>query len=318
MRILIVDDSEDVRDIIEAQLADAGYKEISTADSAKAAFKVLAIDGPSTEEPAAQDLVLLDVLMPEIDGIEACARIRNNPRYSDLPIIMVTQLHDVDTLANAFIAGATDYITKPVVRVELLARVRSALKLKSELDRRKAREQELLNRISHSGAGRDDLIDDVTGLFVSDVAENYLRSRAQSGGDMAVIALVVDRIAAYRATQGDTVANRIMAQVARAVRTTAANIGVVASTYRNGMIILIAPEYGAKPAKELGEALRASIARLALNNVEAITADHVTASVAVVSAHAGRTDLTQLLIRAISTVKEVAAVGGNRMVTADA
>src|SRR5580704_17749673 len=83
-----------------------------------------------------------------MDGVEVCARIRNHQRYADLPIIMVTSVDDMDTLSNAFVAGANDYVTKPVNRMELIARVRAALRLKAELDRRQARERELLGFLS--------------------------------------------------------------------------------------------------------------------------------------------------------------------------
>src|SRR5215472_18737632 len=90
--------------------------------------------GRNSDTPPAADIVLLDIVMPEMDGVECSARIRNDPRYGDMPIIMVTSLDDMGSLSNAFVAGATDYITKPINRIELAARVRSALKLKTELD----------------------------------------------------------------------------------------------------------------------------------------------------------------------------------------
>lgn len=321
MRILIIDDSEEMVSFTESLLADAGYEDIATATSAADAYQLMGIDTPSVHEAAGIDLILLDIMMPDIDGIEACARIRNDSRYTDLPIIMVTQLGDTDTLANAFIAGATDYITKPVARIELLARVRTALKLKSELDRRKAREAEMSKRLSNSGDGHAwQLIDDVTGLFVGEVAETYLKSAARfSNGDTSVIALAVDRLVAYRSTQGEAVAERIMAQVARSVRTTAASVGVIAAAYRNGVIVLIVPELRANQAKELAETLRASVAALAIDNAEAIVADYITASVAVVTGRVDRwTDLNHLLTRALSVVREVAAIGGDRVAAAAA
>src|SRR5258707_12820886 len=96
---------------------------------------------PSNKVGPQADIVLLDTMMPEMDGIEACARIRSDARYADIPIIMVTSVDDIDSLANAFVAGASDYVTKPVNRIELLARVRAAPKLKGEPDRRPARER---------------------------------------------------------------------------------------------------------------------------------------------------------------------------------
>jgi len=318
MRILVVDDSEDGRDVAEAMLLAAGYEHVSTAGSAAEAFRFLAIGGPAAQEPFQVDLVLLDVVMPEIDGIEACARIRNDPRYSDVPIIMVTSLHDTDSLANAFVAGATDYITKPLNRVELLARVRSALKLKSELDRRQARERELTQFMSKWGDRRaSHWVDETTGLFLGEVAEAYLTAAANFpfGGDTSVIALAIDRLNDYRTTQGDAMTAGIMAQVARAVRTTAATVGVVAAAYRDGMIVLVVPEMQSEPALELGEALRASISGLTIPNPESIGANHVTASVAVVTGRVKRwIDRVHLLTRAISAVPRIAAAGGNRVV----
>lgn len=317
MRILVVDDAEDGRDVAEAMLLAAGYEDIGIAGSAKEAYEILGIGGPATEDPCPVDLVLLDILMPEIDGIEACARIRNDPRSADVAIIMVTSLSDMDSLANAFVAGATDYITKPLKRVELLARVRSALKLKSELDRRQARESELLQFMSTWGDRRAaHWIDEPTGLFVGEVAEAYLIAAANFpiGADTSVIALAIDRLDSYRA-QGEGVAASIITRVARAVRATAATVGVVAAAYRDGTIVLIVPELGSKSALALGEALRASVSRLGIANPEAIAANHVTASVAVVTGRVNRwIDRVHLLTQAIGAVPRVAAAGGNRVV----
>ncbi|MDQ1686741.1 MAG: phosphoserine phosphatase RsbU/P, partial [Frankiaceae bacterium] len=68
MRILVVDDSEDGRDIAEAMLLSAGYTDVSTVGSASEAYRFLTIGAPATDEPCPVDLVLLDILMPEIDG----------------------------------------------------------------------------------------------------------------------------------------------------------------------------------------------------------------------------------------------------------
>src|SRR5580692_11631018 len=174
MRILVIDDSEDSRDLTEGALLSAGYTDIVTAASGWEALKLLDVGGAGGQKSTI-DVALLDIVMPEMDGVEACARIRNDERYADLPVIMVTSLADMNSLSNAFVAGATDYVTKPVNRVELVARVRSALRLKQELDRRLARERELLSFLSNWGDRRGNLlIDDATGLFVGEAAEAYL------------------------------------------------------------------------------------------------------------------------------------------------
>jgi len=80
-----------------------------------------------------------------VDGIEACRRIKSVERLRDIPIIMVTAKTEESDLEAAFSVGAMDYIIKPLRSIELLVRSRSALNLKKEIDRRKNREQELLN-----------------------------------------------------------------------------------------------------------------------------------------------------------------------------
>jgi CheY-like chemotaxis protein len=141
MGILIVDDSPDQQVLLRAFLGKSGHTDLLSADSAKAAFSMLDVDG---QEPLTRiDLILMDVLMPEMDGVEACRQIKSRPHLCDIPIIMVTAKNDHPNLQAAFAAGAIDYITKPVNSVDLLARVASALALKKEMDCRKAREGEL-------------------------------------------------------------------------------------------------------------------------------------------------------------------------------
>src|SRR5512146_16681 len=141
MSILIVDDSPDQQTLLRAILGKAGYGDVLSADSAKTAAAVLNLNG---DAPAHKiDLILMDVLMPEQDGVETCRRIKNCAHLQDIPIIMVTAKNDLSNLKAAFSAGAMDYFSKPVNSIELLARVSSALTLKSEMDRRKTRELEL-------------------------------------------------------------------------------------------------------------------------------------------------------------------------------
>ncbi len=101
------------------------------------------LDMDGQESPIQIDLILMDILMPELDGVEACRQIKSRPHLRDIPIIMVTANNDLSNLQAAFAAGANDYITKPVNSVELMARASSALALKKEMDCRKAREGEL-------------------------------------------------------------------------------------------------------------------------------------------------------------------------------
>jgi DNA-binding response OmpR family regulator len=92
------------------------------------------------------DLILMDIMLPGVDGLEACRRISATECLKDIPIIVITVKTDEQALLSAFAAGAMDYIRKPVNPAELLARVSSALTLREERKKRKAREQDLLMR----------------------------------------------------------------------------------------------------------------------------------------------------------------------------
>lgn len=126
-KILVVDDNDDNLELIEDFLDDDGYENIICVLGAKEAYDVL--DNNNI------DLIILDIMMPEIDGLEACEYIKTNPEYKDIPIIIATAKADLDTLKAGFDAGANDYVRKPITNdVELLARVRNALTLKCQLD----------------------------------------------------------------------------------------------------------------------------------------------------------------------------------------
>ena len=133
-KILVVDDTHGMVLLLSKYLEYLGYDEVLTAASANEAFKHLGAEGPTS---CAIDLILMDINMPGLDGIEACRRIKGDMGFNDVPVIMVTSEVDTEYLKQAFDAGAMDYITKPFNRLELRVRVESALKLKHAMDSQK-------------------------------------------------------------------------------------------------------------------------------------------------------------------------------------
>ena len=119
--ILIVDDTPTNLDVISEALSDAGYT-VAIATSGERALKQL--------ERRSPDLILLDVMMPGIDGFETCVRLKANPKTCDIPVIFMTALSDSDSKMKGFEVGAVDYITKPFQEREVLARVRTHLQLR--------------------------------------------------------------------------------------------------------------------------------------------------------------------------------------------
>ncbi len=119
--ILIVDDTPTNLDVISEALSDAGYT-VAIATSGERALKQV--------ERRSPDLILLDVMMPGIDGFETCVRLKANPKTCDIPVIFMTALSDAESKIKGFEVGAVDYITKPFQEREVLARVKTHLQLR--------------------------------------------------------------------------------------------------------------------------------------------------------------------------------------------
>ena len=125
--VLIVDDDADHRTLLATYLASEGYT-VAEVDSGERALEFVA------RETVA--LVLLDVLLPGLSGFEVCRRLKRDPKSSATPVIMVTALGDPTSRTKAFDSDADEYISKPVFRLELLARVRALLRLRrTQLDK---------------------------------------------------------------------------------------------------------------------------------------------------------------------------------------
>jgi signal transduction histidine kinase len=126
-RILVVDDDERNRRLLEAVLGPAGY-DVIEADGGELALEIIARD------PV--DMVLLDMMMPGLDGVETCRRIRQNLGERFLPVVFVTAMADRQTRVRGKQAGADDFLTKPIDEIELMARVENLLAAKAYHDQR--------------------------------------------------------------------------------------------------------------------------------------------------------------------------------------
>ena len=131
-RILVVDDIRTNIKVLEAKLT-SEYYEVITASSGAEALTAAAVQKP--------DLILLDVMMPGMDGFEVCRRLKADPETAHVPVIMVTALGDPEDRVQGLSAGADDFLTKPVDDIAMFARVRSLLRVKLMLDELRMRER---------------------------------------------------------------------------------------------------------------------------------------------------------------------------------
>ena len=124
--ILVVDDNQQNLELLQAYLEDVDCQAVPARDGLEA-LEIIAKDPP--------DLILLDVMMPKMSGFEVCKRIKNDPKTSDIPVIMVTALNEFGDIERAIDSGTDDFLSKPVNKLELLTRIKTMLKLKHLSDK---------------------------------------------------------------------------------------------------------------------------------------------------------------------------------------
>ncbi len=146
MRILAVDDDPFILDLIPMIASRAGFTEVTPARSGKEALALLANDG------MAFDCLMVDINMPQMDGIELCRRVRKMSRYARTPIIMLSAMRDIHNMKNAFLAGASDYVTKPFEIDEVGTRMRSAQETLVSRRQVQVRAQDNTNNRERAGA----------------------------------------------------------------------------------------------------------------------------------------------------------------------
>ncbi len=120
-KVLIVDDNEQNVELLQAYMEEIEGTEISTATDGVQALH--------TVSEARPDLILLDVMMPNMSGFEVCKQLKDDPTTRDIPIIMVTALNESSDYERGMESGADDFLTRPFDRVEFMARVRSLLRM---------------------------------------------------------------------------------------------------------------------------------------------------------------------------------------------
>ena len=193
MKLLAVDDTASMLELLAMMARRAGYTDIVTAASGADALDAI------READPAFDCLLLDISMPEMDGIELCGLVRGMPAYRETPIIMLTAMTEKDYVERAFRAGATDYLTKPFEIVELHERLRSAEDLRAAQRSKSGPDdrgpETLAGTLREARLSDEVTIEGVKDLVSYAALANYLTQMSRSGmAGSQVVAVKIDRI----------------------------------------------------------------------------------------------------------------------------
>ncbi|MFW6278720.1 MAG: diguanylate cyclase [Bacillota bacterium] len=285
MGILIVDDSRVIRKFFANILREKGYNKIFLAGSAPEAYEILGV-GENKDTSGEIDLILLDILLEECDGIEVCRRIKREPQLKDVPVIMVTARSEMDWLEKAFDAGAMDYIIKSSSQVEFTVRVSSALRLREEMKKRKKKEKQLkkLNKKLEKMVS----VDGLTGLsnrrFFDKTVTTEWKKAARKGENLSLIMIDIDFFKDYNDTYGHLAGDECLKRVAAKLSVTVHRPGDLIARYGGEEFAVVLPDTNKEGTLTVAERIREGVENLNIIHEESGISEYVTVSLGCVTA----------------------------------
>jgi len=234
--ILVVDDTIANLDILVGLLSD--YDVIDTT-SGKEALSIV--------EEEKIDLILLDIMMPEMDGYEVCKKLKSNINTKDIPVVFITAKTDEESIERAYSIGGSDYVTKPFLPRELLARVKRELQLKSY--------QEELKLLAS--------IDPMTKLYnrryFNEIAANILNGERRNACELSLMILDIDTFKNINDTYGHTIGDEVIIFISDILRKNQRKSDVICR-YGGEEFVVLLPETSLEDAVLVAEKMRNCIA----------------------------------------------------------
>ncbi|WP_197410849.1 diguanylate cyclase [Devosia epidermidihirudinis] len=260
--ILIVDDEISNIEIMNATLEDT--YEVCFAMSGEQAIDVA--------RKVLPDLILLDVMMPEMDGYEVCQTLKNDRMLADVPIIFTTGLNDQEAEARGLSLGAIDYITKPIQPISLRARVRNHIELKLLRDQ--------LAELA--------VTDALTGLSnrrrLKQTLDIETARLARTGDWLSVIMLDIDFFKGFNDTYGHPAGDRCLVLIAAALKRAVNRASDLAARYGGEEFACVLPGADAETARKVAEDIQVQVQSLAIPHRGSTVSSYVTVSVGITTA----------------------------------
>ncbi|MBI4986906.1 MAG: diguanylate cyclase [Rhodocyclales bacterium] len=248
------------------------------------------------------DLILLDVVMPELSGYEVCARLKDDPRTQDIPLIFVTARDEEDDEAHGLSLGAIDYLAKPLRPAIVSARVKNHVELK--------RSRDLLQRLT--------LLDPLTDIANRRRFDEYLTQEwnraARDQAPLALLMIDVDNFKGFNDRNGHARGDQCLSAIAHAIQSALQRPADLVARYGGEEFVCVLPGTDLAGAGQLAEHIRATVAALAVADGSATGSGHVSVSVGVAAARPQPETSSAVLIHAADQALYEAKLGGRNCV----
>jgi len=299
--ILVVDDLPSNLQAIQGTLEPAGY-DLTFACSGQQALERVAAVRP--------DLIVLDLMMPGMDGLTVCKKLSQNPEFINIPVIFLTASEDEENIEKAFALGAVDYITKPFRCSELLARIHTHLLLKYTIDELRKTKLELLQALHEAErlARTDPLTGALNRRSWNEMAEQELQRAQRYRTPFAVLMLDCDRFKRINDEYGHAAGDRLLCKLVQAVDLETRAVDLL-GRYGGEEFVVLLPEVGAQEAQQVAERLRQRVAAMSMTTARG--AIRVTISLGVAVYQPGDRHLDTLLRRADEALYQAKHDGRN-------
>ena len=255
--ILLVDDTPSNLSLLGNILCD-DYR-IQLANSGAKALALVAAAPP--------DLILLDVMMPDMDGYEVCRRLKASPDTCDIPVLFVTAKHQIEDEELGLTLGAMDYIHKPISPPVIRARVRNHIALKRQTD--------ALKNLSYTDA----LTQVANRRHFDKLLDSALRRAARKQQPLSLLMLDVDYFKAFNDHYGHGHGDVCLKQIAQAMQAVVSRPGDLLARYGGEEFVVLLPETDLAGACTVAETLREAVARVLIAHAASPVCAHVTISV---------------------------------------